>query len=263
MWAGTFTTVLPVGYLSCNGVTVSRTTYATLYNVIGDTFAIFGPAPAGQFTLPDMRNKAPFGASVPGSAGYFFNVRGTTMSSLPGTNTPPINPATGSPYPAQQCLQITYIEPGQGFRVGDFISDIVSATKVITGIINWDGGTAGENNNLNVILILDGAWGSDLPINFVLRVTAFSQNVGDTKFGNYTNQQGREVGLHVHTTSAGGSQALTGAGQRAGEYNVAGPDTGVNRFNGTFTINGTTYAVPYSMNTTPNCVYMNFLIKYE
>jgi hypothetical protein len=262
MWGGSYVTggILPAGYLLCNGVTVSQTTYATLYNVIGDTFAIFALAPAGQFTLPDMRNKAPFGASSSQSASYFFNVRGTTMSSLPGTNTPPINPATGSPYPAQQCLQITYIEPGQGFRVLNNISDIVSVTKQIQGIINWDGGTAGENNNLNVILILDSPWGSDLPINFVFRVQSNSQNVGDTKFGNYTNQQGREVGIHKHSARNGGQQ-FSAPGVTRTEPTTG--DTGDNTVTGTFTINGTTFAVPYSMNTTPNSVYMNFLIKYE
>lgn len=54
-------TTVPTGYLLCDGSAVSRTTYATLYAVIGDTFG------AGDgvdtFNLPDLSGRVPLGVS--------------------------------------------------------------------------------------------------------------------------------------------------------------------------------------------------------
>lgn len=49
----------PAGYLWCNGATVSRTTYAALFAVMGTTW---GPGDGvNTFTLPDFRGRAPVG----------------------------------------------------------------------------------------------------------------------------------------------------------------------------------------------------------
>lgn len=46
---------IPNGYLECNGATVSRTTYATLFAAIGSTY---GPGDgATTFALPDLRGE--------------------------------------------------------------------------------------------------------------------------------------------------------------------------------------------------------------
>lgn len=42
----------PTGWLKANGAAVSQTTYAALYAVVG---TLWGPAAAGNFTLPDLR----------------------------------------------------------------------------------------------------------------------------------------------------------------------------------------------------------------
>lgn len=54
-------TVIPTGYLLCDGSAVSRSTYATLYAVIGDTFG----AGDGEttFNLPDLGGRVPLGMS--------------------------------------------------------------------------------------------------------------------------------------------------------------------------------------------------------
>lgn len=50
---------VPKGWLECNGSTVSRTTYADLFNVIGTTF---GSGDGNTtFNLPDMRGRTPVG----------------------------------------------------------------------------------------------------------------------------------------------------------------------------------------------------------
>jgi len=45
---------LPTGFLLCNGASVSRTTYAALFNVIGTAF---GTASGTTFNLPDFQGR--------------------------------------------------------------------------------------------------------------------------------------------------------------------------------------------------------------
>ena len=49
----------PIGWLLCNGASVSTTTYADLFAVIGYAFGGSG----GSFNLPDLRDKLPIGRS--------------------------------------------------------------------------------------------------------------------------------------------------------------------------------------------------------
>jgi microcystin-dependent protein len=65
----------PEGYLLCDGTSVSRTTYATLFSVLSTTYG------AGDgtttFNLPDLRGRMPIGAGNDGSEGNNTNrVRG-------------------------------------------------------------------------------------------------------------------------------------------------------------------------------------------
>lgn len=48
-------TNIPSGYLECNGATVSRTTYATLFAAIGATYGVGDGA--STFRLPDLRGE--------------------------------------------------------------------------------------------------------------------------------------------------------------------------------------------------------------
>ena len=56
MWG---TASAPTGYLLCDGSSVSTTTYAALFAVIGYTFGGSG----ASFTLPDYRGRMPIGVS--------------------------------------------------------------------------------------------------------------------------------------------------------------------------------------------------------
>jgi len=63
MWP---TVTAPTGYLIRNGAAVSRTTYATLFGIIGTTF---GPGDTtSTFNLPDFRDRMPIGAGTTYSA---------------------------------------------------------------------------------------------------------------------------------------------------------------------------------------------------
>jgi microcystin-dependent protein len=57
MWP---TASAPVGWLLCNGTAVSRTTYATLFAVLGTTFG--SGDGSTTFNLPNYTNRAPVGA---------------------------------------------------------------------------------------------------------------------------------------------------------------------------------------------------------
>ena len=54
-------TVAPENYLFCDGSAVSRTSYATLYAVIGDTFGAGDGSTT--FNLPDLGGRVPLGVS--------------------------------------------------------------------------------------------------------------------------------------------------------------------------------------------------------
>ena len=52
----------PAGWLLCNGDTVSQTTYAGLYAVIGATYTAGDTPPGGEFRLPNLSRRVPVGA---------------------------------------------------------------------------------------------------------------------------------------------------------------------------------------------------------
>jgi len=63
MWP---TATAPSGFLLCNGQTVSRTTYAALFAILG---VVFGSGDGSTtFTLPDYRDRMPIGAGTTYSA---------------------------------------------------------------------------------------------------------------------------------------------------------------------------------------------------
>ena len=66
----------PTGWLMCDGTAVSRTDYADLYSVIGDTYGAGDGSTT--FNLPDLRNRFPVGA---GST-YNLNAQGGNKDAI-------------------------------------------------------------------------------------------------------------------------------------------------------------------------------------
>lgn len=83
MWT---TASAPSGYLLCNGAAVSRTTYATLFAVVGTTFGVGDGSTT--FNLPDYRNNMPIGAGSTYTLGSTGGASTTTLSTanLPAHN---------------------------------------------------------------------------------------------------------------------------------------------------------------------------------
>jgi len=73
MWS---TATAPTGYLLCAGAAVSRTTYATLFAVIGTTFGVGDGATT--FNLPDFRDRMPIGAGTT----YALNASGGSADAV-------------------------------------------------------------------------------------------------------------------------------------------------------------------------------------
>ncbi|MEL0207667.1 MAG: tail fiber protein [Gammaproteobacteria bacterium] len=54
-------TSVPTGYLECDGAAVSRTTYAALYAIVGDTYG--SGDGSTTFNVPDLQDNIPMGKS--------------------------------------------------------------------------------------------------------------------------------------------------------------------------------------------------------
>jgi len=73
MWT---TATAPTGWLLCNGSAISRTTYATLFAVIGTTFG--SGDGSTTFNLPDYRDRMPIGAGTT----YSLNSQGGSKDAI-------------------------------------------------------------------------------------------------------------------------------------------------------------------------------------
>ncbi len=74
-------TVAPTNYLMCQGQSLSRTTYATLYAVVG---TVYGAVDGTHFNLPDLRNRLPMGAG----SSYGLGTTGSGSVTLSSGNLP-------------------------------------------------------------------------------------------------------------------------------------------------------------------------------
>ena len=84
----------PAGYLHCNGSTVSRTTYAALFAVLGTGYGAGDGS--STFTLPDFRDRTVIGQSSrhPISAGSGSFAEGGTLTTASGGST--LSTSTGA-----------------------------------------------------------------------------------------------------------------------------------------------------------------------
>jgi microcystin-dependent protein len=115
MWA---TATAPTGYLMCDGSLVSRTTYALLYAVIGDTFGAGDGSTT--FRLPSFRDRMPIGAG----ATYSANTTGGSTDAVVVSHTHSATPSlsashaltfSGDALPAHSHTVPTTSGQGSGF----------------------------------------------------------------------------------------------------------------------------------------------------
>jgi len=89
-------TASPAGYLLCNGASVSRTTYASLFAVIG---TVYGSSGATVFNLPDFRGAFLRGAGTNGiNTNYSSGSVGTAQIDQTGSHNHAFSGANGKNY---------------------------------------------------------------------------------------------------------------------------------------------------------------------
>jgi microcystin-dependent protein len=93
-------TVIPAGYLLCDGTQYSTTTYADLFNIVGTMYCP-GPCTMGMFAVPDLRGKVPAGqggTALSGTIGSSVGAETHTLSSaeMPTHSHPGCTDAQGS-----------------------------------------------------------------------------------------------------------------------------------------------------------------------
>ena len=81
----------PTGFLLCQGQTVSRTTYAALYAVVGTIYNTGGEA-GTDFRLPDLRGRYPIGKAAAGTA----DTLGSTFGLIDHVHSGPSHSHTGT-----------------------------------------------------------------------------------------------------------------------------------------------------------------------
>ena len=96
----------PSGFLLCDGSAVSRTTYSTLFGVIGTTFGVGDGSTT--FNLPDLRGRVPAGKD---------NMGGSAASRLTGTTMSPDGNTLGATGGSQTHTLTTSEMPAHAHRI--------------------------------------------------------------------------------------------------------------------------------------------------
>jgi len=142
MWP---TATAPSGFLLCNGQTVSRSTYAALFAILG---VVFGSGDGSTtFTLPDYRDRMPVGAGTAYAAASVGGSKDSVVVSH--THTATVS-AVGD-------HNHGILSSGESGNVGDFIAGAAFTNRTIntTGagahthtVTNASAGVSGTNANL-------------------------------------------------------------------------------------------------------------------
>lgn len=108
-------TLIPEGYLGCDGAAYNQADFSDLYGTIGLAFSDASDASAGTFRVPDMRARFPVGDDGSGAGIPFFqqfndigDLSGATRITLQANQLPlhqhgfrfgtPYGPITGNPF---------------------------------------------------------------------------------------------------------------------------------------------------------------------
>tara|TARA_R110002020_G_scaffold153975_4_gene333469 strand:- start:811 stop:1380 length:570 start_codon:yes stop_codon:yes gene_type:complete len=148
----------PTGYLECDGSAVSRSTYATLFTLIGTTYGAGDGS--STFTLPDLKDKVIYGKSSSVSLAATGGSADATLVSHNHTATSSVSDsghfhlsAQGTEFP-QNGSSGTANGP-DGLRSGDPVGKTSTATTGITVSTSIaSNGSSATNANLQPYLCL-------------------------------------------------------------------------------------------------------------
>ena len=150
MWT---TGTAPTGWLLCNGAAVSRTTYATLFALVGTTFGVGDGTTT--FNLPDYRDRMPIGAgttySIAGTGGSKDAITVSHTHTLTDAGHSHKTDGTdGSNYHVVKANADSFFDYKSDYsnaNDGNYISGSKTGTST-TGITIDSAGSSGTNANL-------------------------------------------------------------------------------------------------------------------
>lgn len=139
MWP---TSSAPTGYLNCDGTAVSRTTYSSLYAIVGTTFGVGDGTTT--FNLPNYTNRMPYGATI-GSTG------GSTTTTISQANIPNYNLTVTDPGHSHS---LNVAPGGLGGQDGPTraLSSSNTTSSAVTGISVNSGGSGTAMNTISPYL---------------------------------------------------------------------------------------------------------------
>jgi microcystin-dependent protein len=145
----------PTGYLLCDGAAISRTTYSSLFGIVGITYGA-GDA-STTFNLPDLRGRVVAGQDDMGGSSA-DNLTDTQADQLGGTLGFETHTLTTTELPAHTHGGLTDIDPdggdgGQGDQGEDPNSDYVTSNG--DGTVSGSTGGGGPHNNVQPTIILN------------------------------------------------------------------------------------------------------------
>jgi microcystin-dependent protein len=258
MWP---TTTAPTGWLLCDGAAVSRTTYASLFAVVGTTFG--NGDGSTTFNVPNYLNRIPFGASATTTASATGCIGAVVTGSISTTT-----------------LTVTAVTRGT-LAIGDTISGTgITAGTTITGFISGSGGagtyTVSASQTVasttvtatGTTLTVPAVGSGTLIVNQILsgsevgantRITALGSGTGGA--GTYTVNIAQNTALVTITadplasigSTAGNIDAIVVSHTHTGSTNTTGSHTHTySRYSGTYSLDGGPLITPTDNLTSVN-----------
>lgn len=188
----------PAKYLLCDGSVVSSTAYPTLAAICG---TLYGAAPAGQFRLPDLKARVPFGFS---SGVAEFNTMGKAGGALTVTLTTSNMPQHSHTVPAHNHSTPSHSHTTQSHS--HTVADHSHSTPNHTHTASTDS-TGSHGHSVSVSIADSDSHQHDTrisgPTNFVRTGTGGGAAVSTTNTSNLT----AAGGVHRHTPTVTQSNA--------------------------------------------------------
>lgn len=225
-----YSATAPASFLICDGSSLSRTTYAKLFAIIGTTY---GSADANSFSLPDLRQRFPLGKAASGTG----NALAGTGGSIDHTHTSASH---------THGLPAHYHDMGAGATAAVDISH-THGTSTVTGSI-----TGGDHTHSLQVRTFTGNTTNGTRIG--------NTNLSTNQNDNTTAATQTDTGSHTHTFSLTASGQTLGATSKSVTGKVGLVTGGVDG-NSSMTSDPTTPGATGSNN--PPYVVVNYIIKFQ
>ncbi|HUV39842.1 MAG TPA: tail fiber protein [Planctomycetota bacterium] len=145
----------PTGWFLCDGDTVSETTFANLFAVIGTTYNT-GGEPGGEFRLPDMRGRLPVGLDNMGgaSAGVLTDAQADILGGTLGFEDHTLVTAELPLHSHQYDDQYIAVTTG-GAETGPSVTNLTSTFTEEVGRTTSSTGSDTAHNNVQPVIAMN------------------------------------------------------------------------------------------------------------